>query len=685
MRHMLKNPSSLILLAASLTLGASGQRISVTVDAAKTAEPITKYVYGQFIEHLGDIINKGLWAEMLDDRKFFFEVNSSEQTQPQMRRRINRWRPVGGDEFVVMDRERPWVGKHSPLVKLDGAASHGLQQAGLALRKGRSYTGRVVLAGEAGAKVAVSLVWGPNPGERQTIPISPLRSAYAKFPLKFTAGADTQDGRLEIIGSGRGSFHVGTASLMPADNVEGFRADTTRLLKQLNSGIYRFPGGNYVSNHEWRDAIGDPDRRPPHWDYAWSVVQPNDVGTDEFMILCRLLDVEPYITVNAGFGDAHSAAGWVEYANGPVTTPMGRLRAANGHPEPYKIKWWGIGNEMYGSWQLGHMSLRHYVIKHNLFAEAMRKADPTIKLIASGASPDEMTVTLNSRRITGNILTEYGSDADWTGGLLANCADNIDVISEHYYCHNGQGFDLKEGKFVNLEESLVDWARHPANRVRCKVEHYQEYLKRFPALKEKKIPINIDEWAYDRIRPNLKVALSSAWALQEMFRHTDIIKMAAYTFATSCLAYNGTDAVLNTSGLVFQLYRDHFGTVPVEIRGDSPQPAPKCPVGGDQPKVNAGSDTYPLDVAAALSSDRKKLTVAIINPTESVQQLDLAIIGVALRGQARMWRITGPDLNAAILVGQKPGVELVEVAVPEIPKTLAVAPISINLYEFEIQ
>jgi alpha-N-arabinofuranosidase len=682
---MLRNTSVLVLLAACLTFSANGQRISVTVDAAKTAEPITKYVYGQFIEHLGDIINKGLWAEMLDDRKFFFEVNSAEQTQPQMRRKINRWRPVGPDEFVVMDRERPWVGKHSPLIKLDGAAPHGLQQAGLALRKGRGYTGRVVLAGEAGAKVTVSLVWGPNPGDRQTIPISPLRSAYSKFPLKFTAGADTENGGLEITGTGKGSFHVGAVSLMPADNIQGFRADTTRLLKQLNSGIYRFPGGNYVSNHEWRDAIGDLDRRPPHWDYAWSVVQPNDVGTDEFMVLCRLLDVEPYIAVNAGFGDAHSAAAWVEYANGPASTPMGRLRAANGHPEPYKIKWWGIGNEMYGSWQLGHMSLRHFAIKHNLFAEAMRKADPTIKLIASGASPDEMTVTQMSRRITGNILTEYGSDADWTGGLLANCADSIDVISEHYYCYSGQRFDLNEGKFVNVEESLVDWARRPANRIRCKVEHYQEYLKRFPALTEKKIPINIDEWAYSRIRPNLKLALSNAWALHEMFRHTDIIKMAAYTFATSCLAYDGADAVFNNIGVLFKLYRDHFGTVPVEVRGDSPQPAPKYPVGGDQPNVNAGSDTYPLDVAAALSSDRKKLTVAIINPTESVQQLDLAITGVALRGQARMWRITGPDLNAAILVGQKPGVELIEVAVPEIPKTLAVAPISINLYAFEIQ
>lgn len=87
----------------------------------------------------------------------------------------------------------------------------------------------------------------------------------------------------------------------PPINVHGFRAEVISALKQLHSGVYRFPGGNFVSGHEWRDAIGDPDQRPPMMDPVWHAVQPNDVGTDELVELCRLLDVEPYVTVNGGF------------------------------------------------------------------------------------------------------------------------------------------------------------------------------------------------------------------------------------------------------------------------------------------------------------------------------------------------------------------------------------------------
>ena len=164
--------------------------------------------------------------------------------------------------------------------------------------------------------------------------------------------------------------------------------------------MYRFPGGNFLSAHEWRDAIGDPDRRPPRWDYVWSALQPNDVGTDEFLYLCELLGVDAFISVNAGFGDAHSAAQLVEYVNGAADTPMGKLRAANGHPAPYNVKWWGIGNEMYGPWQFGYMALKQYVVKHNMFAKAMRAVDPSITLLATGATPDEMTVNRLSLGLT---------------------------------------------------------------------------------------------------------------------------------------------------------------------------------------------------------------------------------------------------------------------------------------------
>lgn len=171
---------------------------------------------------------------------------------------------------------------------------------------------------------------------------------------------------------------------MPADNPQGFRAELIAALKQGRSGVCRFPGGNFVSAHEWRFAIGDPDKRPPIWDPVWNAVQPNDVGTDKLMTLCRLLDVEPYIAVNAGFGDTWSAAQYVEYANGAAGTPMGRLRAANGHPQPYGVKFWGIGSEMFGDWQFGVMPAEQYQIKHNLFAKAMRRVDPSIKIPASG-------------------------------------------------------------------------------------------------------------------------------------------------------------------------------------------------------------------------------------------------------------------------------------------------------------
>ena len=131
------------------------------------------------------------------------------------------------------------------------------------------------------------------------------------------------------------------------------------------------------------------DKRPPRLNPAWDEVQQNDLGIDEYMVLNKLLNMEPYICVNAGFGDAHSAAEEVEYVNGSVNTPMGKWRAANGHPEPYKVTWWNIGNEMWNAAQMGFMSANQYWIKHNMFAQAMRAVDPSIKLVTSGGSPVE--------------------------------------------------------------------------------------------------------------------------------------------------------------------------------------------------------------------------------------------------------------------------------------------------------
>ena len=666
--------------------GPAAPKLSVTIDASKIGEPISPYIYGQFLELLGTTINTSLWAEMIDDRKFFYPVNSAEKVLPENTRRWNRWRPVGPDESVVMDKQGAYVGEHSPAVRLEGETPRGIRQAGLVLRNDRVYAGRVVLAGSPSALVRISLVWGPGPADRETVEVEKLTPEYLKYPIKFTSKADSDDGALEITGQGQGVLRIGAVSLMPADNIQGMRRDSIQLLKELRQTIYRWPGGNFLSGYEWRNGIGDPDERPQTYDYAWRAVEPNDFGLDEFIAFCRLIDTEPYIAVNSGFGDAHSAAEEVEYANGSSETPMGRWRAANGHPEPYNVKWWSIGNEMYGAWQLGYMSLNHYVIKHNLFAKAMRAVDPTIKLFATGAAPDETTATNTSRRVTGKIVTEPFGPADWSYGLLLNCADSMDFLSEHFYVYSGQRLDNNTGRQLNVNESLADFCRRIPNRVRCKVEAWWDYLAKIPSLKDTKIRIAIDEWNYGNLRPfSLKGALSVAEGLHEMFRYTDIITMAAYTMGTSNLAYNKAEAVLQTNGLVFKLYRHHFGTLPVAVLGNSPQQRVEGEIGGVQPRVTSGSDTYPVDIASALSADKKTLTVAIVNPNETAQEMTLAIQGVNPSGKVRMWRLTGPNKDAFNEPGKKLAVDIVEVPVKKMMPKVSIPAVSIDLYELAIK
>ena len=358
------------------------EQLKVTIDTGQTGAPISKYLYGGFIEHGGTLMYRSLWSELLDDRKFYFPITSKDTPEPAetrsrpFRMPPRKWRPVGADDVVVMDTERPFVGTQSPRITLDASTPHGIRQSGFSLVNNKRYIGRIYLRGSSGSKVNVTLIWGSGAQDRETVTFGALTSEYKRFPLHFTAKADTTDGAIEITGTGSGNFHIGTLSLMPSDNVQGFRPDTIALLRDLHAGMWRLPGGNFLSDWNWYDSIGDIDKRPPVFDNAWHAMQTNDLGMDEFMTLCKLIGVDPYISVNAGFGDAHSAAEEVEYINGSVITHMGALRAKNGHPEPYGVKFWNIGNEPYGSWQLGHTALKYYVLKHNEFAQAMRKSRP---------------------------------------------------------------------------------------------------------------------------------------------------------------------------------------------------------------------------------------------------------------------------------------------------------------------
>jgi alpha-N-arabinofuranosidase len=665
--------------------------VVATVDASKIDSPISPYLYGQFLEHIGNMVYKGVWSEMLDDRKFYFPVqpaNAQQALQAGVAGRsrrfgagvaAGRWNPIGPADSVIMDTTDPYVGDHTPLVTLAGDEPRGILQTGVRFHGGEAYIGRVILNGRSSTKASIVLLWSQGATElRQLLPLGKLNARYKKYQFSFRADGDGP-ATLEIQATGTGRFHIGASSLMPANNVDGFRPDVVAVLKSLHSGVYRFPGGNYISAFEWRNAVGDPDKRPPVMDPVWNAVQSNDIGTDEFIRLCRLIDVEPYITVNAGFGDENSAAQLVQYVNGADTTPMGKWRAKNGNPKPYHVKFFGIGNEMWGDYQYGYISLAQYEVKHNLFAKAMRKEDPSIVLIASGAMPDTMTGSGQSLHLGSDLVPKYLSPEDWTGGLLTHCFDNFDMISEHFYNYGDTHYSLAQGKQVPNDpgEPVTDWMRRPANHIRLKYEEYEAYVKRLPELITKPKPLDIDEWAYAGSGP-YPTYPAYAWVLQEMFRHTDFFQMACQTFATSLLTTDGNKVSLNGNGLVFKIYRDHFGTIPVEVTGNLPQPIPTDPPGGEQPSVNAGSDTFPLDVVAAWTADREALSVAVLNPTNVNHNLSLNINGANLSGSGTLWQLALVGKN-----GSDPTIE--SVGMNSIPELLTVPGYSVNIYVLPVK
>jgi alpha-L-arabinofuranosidase len=692
---------------------AAAQPVAASIDAARTGPPITKLVFGGFMEPA----TTRVWAEMLADRKFFNPVTSKPDPAAVTggfgrRGPQRRWLPVGPDEFVTMDKTQAYVGEWSPVVRLEAASPHGISQSGLALRAGRAYTGRVALAGSPGAKVGISLVWGPNPVDRQTIDVPALTAGYVAIPLRFTARADTSDGRFEVVGTGTGSFRVGVASLMPADNVSGFRAATIRYLKELGIEIARWPGGNFVSAYDWRDGIGERDRRPPRRELAWNGLEPNDMGIDDFMTFCRLVGATPYLAVNSGLGDAHSAAEEVEYVNGPATSRLGRLRAANGHPAPYGVRIWGIGNEMYGPWQWGHMLITQYAEKHNLMVEAMRKVDPTIEVIASGATPEEASWCYIENRQLGTFpereaVSEplpfaFGSSQDWTGALLKTSADYIDYLGEHFYGYPNLVIDPATLQFVLSDEPMELKVRRLSNRVQFKFEAWDEYLRRFPHLKDKDIKFAFDEWSPRNravgggtppVNHPMLNPLTNALVYHEFFRHSDWVGLAVATGGMGTLASDAYgDAIgLRLEGQVMKVLHDHFaGALPVAVDGSSPPRPTKGTVGIDNSARPSGSPTWPLDVFAALRADRKKMAISVVNPTETPQVCELTFTGVQASGPTRVYRLTAPAGAAPAPAGpgavfSGPPATLAESSLPEAPGRITLPPASLTVYEVDVR
>jgi alpha-N-arabinofuranosidase len=171
----------------------------------------------------------------------------------------------------------------------------------------------------------------------------------------------------------------------PLADKDGYRADVLDAIRRLRTPLLRWPGGNFASGYHWLDGVGPKGERPTRFDHAWRKREPNTFGTHEFIQYCRLLEAEPYLCVNMGSGTLEEAASWVEYCNRPEGTYYADLRRRNGAAEPFNVRYWGLGNEVFGFWQIGQMSAEEYALRAREFAKMMQLTDAGIRLIACGA------------------------------------------------------------------------------------------------------------------------------------------------------------------------------------------------------------------------------------------------------------------------------------------------------------
>ncbi len=251
----------------------------------------------------------------------------------------------------------------------------------------------------------------------------------------------------------------------PDADEDGYRKDVMELVKELKVPVIRYPGGNFVSCYDWHDGIGPREKRPRRMDYAWASIETNEFGIDEFCRWAKKAGVEPMLAVNLGTGNIKDAGDLVEYCNHPGGTYWSDLRAKNGSPEPYNIKYWCLGNEMEGSWQAGHLSAEDYTKKALEAAKIMKWVDPSIKLVACGSSYE--------------MLPTY---MDWDRIMLTELYNQVDYLSTHNYTMNaGQGITNFLAAYKQLDNHIKNSAR---------VIEYVKAKNHF----NKDIKICLDEW-----------------------------------------------------------------------------------------------------------------------------------------------------------------------------------------------
>ena len=405
----------------------------------------------------------------------------------------------------------------------------------------------------------------------------------------------------------------------PLSDQFGYRKDVFNVVKDLNVSILRWPGGNFASGYNWTDGIGPKDQRPTRIDLAWNDLESNRFGTDEFLKYCEMLGTEPYICLNLGLGTVDDARHWLEYCNESRHTYWADQRRKNGREEPYKVKYWALGNEIDGPWQLGNKSAEEYSKLALETAKAMRLVDRDIKLVASGSS-------------------NYGADwIAWNRTVVNTLRNQVDYIAIHTYINNSQ----------NDFERFMAWSSTIDNYIEVTAGLIRQAQSGQP--NPRPIYVAYDEWNVwyrtgnrEKLEEvyNFEDALAIGMFFNSFFRHANVVKMANLAQMVNVIA----PIMTNKQGLYLQT--TYFPLVEYgKQRGNT---ALDTYVSAPTYKVQNRNTEYKyLDVSATLNPKDHTLYINVLNRSKD-KDLSTRIENQegVITGDVGVWEMNNADLKA---------------------------------------
>jgi alpha-N-arabinofuranosidase len=619
---------ALILLLCVTPLQAQVASASITIDAQKIENSISPLLYGHFLEFMYQGVKRGVHAELIRNRSFEEPANAIG-----LSRYWERYPDDRNDDYALSfswDETNPYPLRRQVEIETDERpprehslrvdsgegviARHGFYQPGVSVRAGLEYRGYLWLKTEKySGTIIVALEADSDDGAvYATEEISHIVSDWRKYEFVLQPTKSDLLARFCILFTGKGRVWLDQISLLPGDVAAGgVRRDVFERVKALKPAFLRWPGGNVAQDYRWRWGVGPRDQRFTWTNLSWkNEPEPSDFGTDEYVQFARAVGAEPTITVNIeGRGaTVEEAAAWVEYCNGPPTSKYGALRAAHGHPEPYRIKFWEMGNEIWGSWVRGHSNAEVYARNYNRYVRAMRAVDPSLTFIAVG-----------------------DNDMSWNRTVISRVGQDIDYLAIHHYY----------GRREIADDAMNLFAR-PL--------FYERFYQQVRALlrelaPQRSIKLAINEWGLDlpsERQYSMESALYGARLMNVFERQGALVEMSAVSdlvngWPGGIIQAGRHSVFVSPIYFVNQLYNENRGSERLAVTVESPT----------FDSSREGKNVPYLDVTVSRSLDGKRIFIKAVN-TDPVRALatKIQLSGVAIMTGAQMSVVNGPSLQS---------------------------------------